>query len=58
MKSKIIYCLDNECGGPNLENLIGIGTSIAVFTFLQGFRNSIFRFVYNTMGYVVHLWNV
>lgn len=30
MKNKIKYCLFNDIGGPNVEQIIGLGMSIAV----------------------------
>ena len=58
MKNKIIECLNNECGGPNLENMIGIGLSIAAFTALSQLRNSIYNYIARAMSCAVHIWNV
>ena len=36
MKARLKYCLFNESGGPNLEELIGIAYSLAVGAALFG----------------------
>lgn len=36
-------CLNNDCGGPNLENMIGIGASIAVFWAVQKFGRKVMK---------------
>ena len=30
MKNRIKYCLNNECGGPNLENIISLGVAMGL----------------------------
>lgn len=58
MRDRIKNCLNNECGGPNLENMIGIGTSIAAFVALSRLRDAVYNYVAEAMGCAVHIWNV
>jgi hypothetical protein len=56
--NKIKYSLNNECGGPNLEVLIGIGTSMAAFIALQKLGGSIIKFIAKYMETAAELSNV
>ena len=57
MLNKIEHCLNNEVGGPNLENMIGIGCSLAVFVAMQKLTGIIFRWVSNLLIGATGVWN-
>lgn len=48
-KKRIQNCLLNENGGPNLENLIGIGTSILCFVALWSLKDALYSSIQRIM---------
>ena len=54
MKQKLIdrctLCLKNENGGPNLEELIGIGVGLAVGSGLYQFGEALYTWLAGTNG--------
>ena len=41
--NKVNNCLNNECGGPNIETLIGIGIAIAIGVALYAFGGTLHK---------------
>lgn len=52
MLLKIKEALNNECGGPSVEALIGIGVSLGIVVALFVFIKSVYSLIYKLSGFV------
>ena len=52
MLLKIKEALNNECGGPSVEALIGIGVSLGIVVALFVFIKSVYIRIYELSGFV------
>jgi hypothetical protein len=53
LKERMNNALNNECGGPNVEQIIGIGIAIAVGVALYTLANTMYNWV-NTASNTVN----
>lgn len=45
MKDRIKYCLNNENGNPNLQNLIGLAFAMTILCGMYPLGRSVYRYI-------------